>query len=146
MIYDTLGVTIPESYRRIAECCANYGAYLNGIGEDYDHGVHIIRLNQVFHGLTDTAALPAHYVLLSHGQDGECDCWDLREWTQSGEHLIVHIGLEEGCDDVPSRVRVDDARYDCFEHYLKATALYYAAHLSCPRALELVEEIECEND
>jgi hypothetical protein len=89
-----LGITIPDDYLRIAAACSSYGGWLAGIGDDYDHGCHILRLNSAFHSHSDSPALPPHFVLLNHGHDGDCDCWDTREVTSSGEHPIVYVGLD----------------------------------------------------
>ena len=104
-IHETLGVRIPDAYVQVAAACPNYGAYLNGIGEDYDHGVHMLRLTQWFRSAS-VPPLPSHYVLLSHGHDGDCDCWDTREVEASGEHPIVHVSLETGDCDAPSQVQI----------------------------------------
>lgn len=149
-IYDRLGVRIPDTYQQIASSCPNYGAYLNGIGEDYGHDVHILMLNQVFHNLDkDSPPLPAHFVLISHGHDGDCDCWDVRETTSSGEHPIVHVSLEEATEDTPAIARETDIRFENFEAYFEHITLYYSQNISYPgsdpalveRAAELTQKI-----
>src|SRR5947209_16353 len=86
-----LRVTIPDDYVRIATACPTYGGLLAGIGEDYHHDIHILRLNAVFHAGVCSPALPRRFVLVDHGHDGDCDCWDTRETTSSGEHPVVYV-------------------------------------------------------
>ncbi|MBG87583.1 MAG: hypothetical protein CMO80_11880 [Verrucomicrobiales bacterium] len=92
-------------------------------GDTNDHDIHIIRMNCIFHGL-DEAPLPERYILINHGHDGDCDCWDLEERTPSGEHPVVHISLEEAYNEHPARVRLTDIRYESFEDYMEAITLY----------------------
>ncbi len=116
-----LGVIIPNDFVRIATACPTYGVWLAGIGEDYDHGIHILRLNAVFHAKGDSPVLARHFVLLDHGHDGDCDCWDTREKTSSGEHPIVYVGL----DGVrPCR----DARFENFRSYIENFVITNATH------------------
>jgi hypothetical protein len=133
-----LGMTIPGDYVRIATACPNYGELLAGIGEDYDHGIHILRLNAEFHAEGDSPALPRHLVLLDHGHDGDCDCWDTRERTLSGEHPVVYVGL----DGVrPSRV----VRFDSFRDYVENFVIMSAPRNPNPalrrRAKRMIQEL-----
>lgn len=145
-----LGLEIPDVYRRIANECPNYGAFLNGIGEDYEQEVHILRLNQVFHDRAiSRPALPPHFVLISHGHDGDCDCWDLRVKGSAGEHPIVQVNLEKAREDAPAVVRVANEHFETFREYLISIALHYAskhAHRKdaamVAKATQLIREIE----
>jgi hypothetical protein len=149
-IESALGLEIPDVYRRIANECPNYGAYLNGIGEDYEQEVHILRLNQVFHDRAiSRPALPAHFVLISHGHDGDCDCWDLRVKGSAGEHPIVRVSLEKARDDAPAVVRVSNERFENFRDYLARIAIHYGSRLApgkdpalVAKAKQLIREIE----
>lgn len=148
-IHELLGVRIPQVYAKVASACPNYGAYLNGIGEDYDHDVHMLRLTQWFRGASEPP-LPTHYVLLSHGHDGDCDCWDTREVAASGEHPIVHVSLESGYGDEPPRVQITNIRYASFAHYLRCITVYYAeasrSSASQARVEKLIEILKRENE
>lgn len=130
-IHDVLGILIPNTYQQIAAQCPNYGAYLNGIGEDFSHHIHIIELNRIFHDPDQIEPpLPKHFVMLNHGHDGDCDCWDLREITADGEHPIVHVSLESAFGDEPSIVRVTSLRHECFLDYLEFMVVYCARPLA----------------
>lgn len=129
-----LSVAIPADYVRLATACPSYGGLLAGIGEDYDDGIHILRLNAVFRA----EGLASHFVLLDHGHDGDCDCWDLRETHSSGEHPIVYVGL----DGVrPSR----DARFESFRSYIENFVVLNAARNPKParrrRAKRMIQEL-----
>lgn len=152
-IREILGVRIPDAYLQVAAACPNYGAYLNGIGEDYDHDVHMLRLTQWFRSAS-VPPLPSHYVLLSHGHDGDCDCWDTREVEASGEHPIVHVSLETGYGDAPPQVQITDIRYASFASYLRSITIHYAERLRYPgcdparqaRATELIGNLNREHE
>jgi hypothetical protein len=128
-IDDSLGVRIPDAYVQVATACPNYGAYLNGIGEDYDHEVHMLRLTHWFRS-GPVPPLPEYYVLISHGHDGDCDCWDTREKTASGEHPIVGVSLQEAYGDTPPTVQTTDIRYSSFTDYLLSIVVYYGRDLT----------------
>jgi hypothetical protein len=152
-IEGALGLEIPDVYRRIANECPNYGAYLNGIGEDYGQEVHILRLNQLFHDQKIIRpALPAHFVLISHGHDGDCDCWDLRVKESAGEHPIVQVKLEKAREDAPAVVRVANERFESFRDYLVSIAVKYGSKpvpgkdaATIAKAKQLVRQIEAAN-
>jgi hypothetical protein len=115
-----LGIRIPEDYVQLATTCSSYAACLAGIGEDYESGRHIIGLNRLFHDTVlervyggSGVALPSHFILLNHGHDGDCDCWDIRERTASGEHPIIHVSIES------SRPELVQNRFDSFRAYVE---------------------------
>lgn len=148
VIHQELGLSVPETYVQIARMCPNYGAYLNGIGEDFDHGVHILRLNRVFRDCA-IARLPSHLVLINHGEDGDCDCWDLTETTKHGEHPVVRIEIDDGWSETRIPPKLTGIKHPCFHNYLEQLALHYGRHFYGPhidpklkaRAAELVAEI-----
>jgi hypothetical protein len=116
-IQQELGITLPEDYVRIAAGCASYGGWLAGIGDDYDHGCHILRLNAEFHAHGDEPPLPQYFVLLNHGHDGDCDCWDMRETTAGGEHPIVYILFGVASPEPSGK------RFETFRAYIEYFAL-----------------------
>jgi hypothetical protein len=85
-----LGIRVPALFAYLASHCPVYGGWFASIGEDYDSPVHIMKLNWAFRDL----GLPAHLVMLNHGHDGDCDCWDLTQ-THEGEHPIVYVRVEQ---------------------------------------------------
>src|SRR5688572_13474313 len=99
-----LGMRIPEYFVRLATACPSYGAWLAGIGDDLENPDHILKHNRFFHDTTPTETswrpLPPHLIMLNHGYDGDCDCWDTRVVTAAGEHPIVYICVD---DVVPER-------------------------------------------
>jgi len=130
-----LGVSIPEDFVRLAKACPSYGGWLAGIGRDYKRFVHILNLNKAFHTVDDGPSLPRHLVLLNHGHDGDCDCWDTRQVTKSGEPCIVYVNLESP-KPVPSQSRFDSFR-DYIEHFVLRHAPR-APHIEQRRRVELL--------
>lgn len=147
-IKKTLGVDIPTSYRWVAERCPNYSVLLNGIGEDYNHPVHIICVTHAFQKLTNPV-LPSHFVMLNDGHDGDCYCWDLRERTASGDHPIVFVNFETPYDPdepQPARLEISDIRYESFVDYFELITLHNARGIPSPqnrkeRAEALIQQI-----
>ena len=89
-----LGLQIPKIYIELAKLTPNYGVWFGSIGPDYASHNHILTLNTAFHrGNEESAALPVHFVMLNHGHDGACDCWNLLE-TISDEHPIYYINVD----------------------------------------------------
>lgn len=95
-----LGVRIPEDFVRLASACPSYGSWFASIGDDFDRGLHITKLNQLFHDASQLhdegngPALAGHLIMLNHGHDGDCDCWDTTRRTATGEHPIVYVRLD----------------------------------------------------
>jgi len=120
-----LGIRIPEDFVRLAMVCPSYGSWLASIGEDFDNGLHITRLNQLFHDgarLHDGEkglALPPHFIMLNHGHDLDCDCWDTMSLTASGEHPILYICLGTGTEPC-------GARFESFRAYAEDFVLDHA--------------------
>ena len=121
-IQQQLGLKIPDDYLHLAKACPSYGGWLCGIGRDYKRHVHILNINAGFHTDTpDFAALPDYLVLLNHGHDHDCDCWDKRTVSASGEHPIVYV-------DADSPVRTPIGRqFNTFRDYLEHFVLTSAA-------------------
>jgi len=115
-----LSITIPEDYVSVAAACASYGSWLAGLGDDYENNCHILALNTVFHTADETPALSNHFILLNHGHDGDCDCWDTRELTSKGEHPIVYINLESG------NLHATGKQFTSFRSYIEQFALDHA--------------------
>jgi hypothetical protein len=117
-----LDITLPCDYVRLAAACPTYGSWLAGIGEDFDHGCHILQLNAAFHAEDEPPALPRHFLLLNHGHDGDCDCWDTREKANADEHPIVYICLESDSQQSIG------PRFESFRSYIEDFALRHASH------------------
>ena len=115
-----LGITIPEDFVRLAKACPSYGGWLASIGRDYKRPVHILSLNESFHTAEDGGSLPRHFVLLNHGHDGDCDCWDTRAVTASGELRIVYVSL-----DSPESESAQ-SRFESFRDYIEHFVLHHA--------------------
>ena len=111
-----LGVRVPPLFARVAGECRVYGAWFASIGDDYDNPLHIIELNRALR----TMGLPSHLVMLNHGHDGDCDCWDTTR-TNEGEHPIVYVRLEESGD-----ARVGDLLATSFRAYLETYCRQHA--------------------
>ena len=135
-----LGMIIPADYLSIAAACPSYGGWLAGIGDDYDHGCNIIRLNAAFHSADNPPALPPHFVLLNHGHDDDCDCWDTRATAAFGEHPIVYIILGSDAPEAGCK------RFESFRPYLEWYAVSGASSNSkaklSPAARQVISEQE----
>jgi hypothetical protein len=77
-IESSIGITLPAIFIEFAGLCPRYGVWFASIGEDYDGHIHILKLNQTYHGST-ADSLPAHLIVFNHGHDGDCDCFDISE-------------------------------------------------------------------
>lgn len=138
-----LSVRIPDEFVRLAAACPSYGSWFASIGPDFDSSHHITRLNDLFHDGRqlhdgqDGPALPAHLVMLNHGHDGDCDCWDTRIVLPSGEHPIVSVRVDA---QEPS-----GAQFQSFRAYAEHLALRHARSLPDKaqrrRAKRLIEEL-----
>ena len=91
LISEELHLVIPDDFIMLARRCPNYGGWFASIGEDYDNPIHILNVNKQFH----EEGLPSHFVILNHGHDGDCDCWDKRTVSDKGEHPITYIHVDE---------------------------------------------------
>ena len=99
----TLKIELPDAFVAFADKCADYGVWFAGIGKDYDNPLHILRLNQSFHagGDSEPNNLPDWLVLFNHGHDGDCDCFDLRTRTPTGEHPLLYYSVSESSQPQP---------------------------------------------
>ncbi len=127
-IQQHLGIRIPDDYVRFATMCPSYGSWLASIGDDFDNGLHILNLNAVFHDCTPVdgegyVALPKHLIILNHGHDGDCDCWDTRTQTASGEHPIIYA-----CIDATA-VELGNRTFPSFHAYAEYFILYQVASI-----------------
>lgn len=122
-IHRELGIRIPEDFVRLATSCPSYGSWLASLGEDFENGWRITRLNELFHDARrmddgeNSQALPKHLVMLNHGHDGDCDCWDTRVVTASGEHPVVYVSLEG------TEMKAAGRQFDSFSAYAENFAL-----------------------
>jgi UDP:flavonoid glycosyltransferase YjiC (YdhE family) len=132
-IQQELGIHIPEDYERIAASCPSYGVWLAGLGEDYEHPFHILKLNQIFHLTSDDSpALPQNLIMINLGFDEDFDCWNTKETTIHGEHPIIYISLGS---------EPNGRRFESFREYIEDFALSTALSnpKTRPRAKKLIE-------
>ncbi|HEX7862322.1 MAG TPA: SMI1/KNR4 family protein [Verrucomicrobiae bacterium] len=134
----SLGIRIPDEFQRLAATCPSYASWLASIGDDFASEVHLLKLNQLYHAniLEEDgyAPLPEHYVMLNHGYDGDCDCWDTRVVTEEGEHPIVYVSVD-------NEVTTIGKRFETFREYAKSYVLSRAADAPDPRARKRALEI-----
>ena len=71
----------------IARASPRYGGWFGSIGEDFESPNHLLSINRCFR----EEGLPARYVLLNHGHDGDCDAWDTAAGPVDGELPIVYF-------------------------------------------------------
>ena len=138
-----LGVRIPADFVKLATACPSYGTWFASIGNDFDRPSHIIMVNALFHDArqlhdgNDGPALPAYLVMLNHGHDGDCDCWDTRVLAAAGERPIVYVRL-----DAPERLH---ARFATFRSYIEHLAVRHARSVADKaqrrRAKRLIDEL-----
>jgi hypothetical protein len=143
-IREDLCIRIPDDFVRLAAACPSYGSWLASIGDDFDIGSHIIKLNTLFHESVSPeeegyAVLPKHLIMFNHGHDGDCDCWDTRVTTACGEHPIVYV-----CIDAKT-AEVGDRQVQNFRAYAENFALYQAPKVHVQplrrRAEQLIQEL-----
>ena len=139
-----LGIRIPADFIHLAAACPSYGSWLASIGNDFNNGSHITKLNPLFHESSPPeeegyAALPPHFIMLNHGHDGDCDCWDTRAITPAGEHRIVYV-----CVDAPAAEPAERV-FESFRAYAEDFALYHARRspnkAQRKRAVQLIQEL-----
>lgn len=98
-IEETLSFRIPKDFIELSCLASNYGVWFGSIGDDYQSHNHLLRLNEAFHDANLQAeasciALPVHWILINHGHDGACDCFDINAPQKDGEYLIYHMNVE----------------------------------------------------
>jgi len=93
-IESALQVALPRNFVEFSKLVHNYGVWFGSIGDDYDSHNHLLRLNEAFHQPEDgDIALPERWVLINHGHDGDCDCFDVSGGS-SPEYPIYYINVE----------------------------------------------------
>jgi hypothetical protein len=82
-----LGIELPGSLVELARRSACFGAWFASLGDDEGD---IVRLNRIWHREVEPhERMPAHLILINHGHDDDCDCFDLsRPRTAAGEYAI----------------------------------------------------------
>jgi hypothetical protein len=99
----SLGIVLPQAFIRFSRECPIYGTWFASIGEDFESFMHIVELNRVFHqpeGDEPGDPLPPWLVMINHGHDGDCDCYDTRTRNElTGDYLIQYWKDRKG----PSR-------------------------------------------
>ena len=124
LIQKTLGITVPSCFVELSRRCPTYGCWLASIGEDCDKTtIGILHLNRVFHDISEGPALAANLVLLNHGHDGDCDCWDLSAQQCGNEYPIVYCNVE-------STAPVTKVVASTFHQYVERLCRSYAPR--CP--------------
>lgn len=110
-----LKIALPQSFILLSQNCAPYGGWFSSVGEDYRSHNHILRSNESFREDDDDyQPLPPHLVMLNHGHDGDCDCWDTsRPPNKNGEFPIVYFSATAG------EVRNPDYDFPSFAAYLE---------------------------
>jgi hypothetical protein len=98
-IENKLKIRIPHDFIELSRIADNYGVCFGSIGEDYQSHNHLLQLNEAFHNPEIQAedsctVLPVHWVLINHGHDGACDCFDISAMDANGEYLIYHLNVE----------------------------------------------------
>ncbi len=91
-VFEELHVPILTLFADIATRCPAYGGWFASIGEDYESHIHILGLNRTFRKM----GLPPEFVMLNHGHDGDCDCWDTAATGSDEELPIVYVYLPNG--------------------------------------------------
>jgi SMI1 / KNR4 family (SUKH-1) len=93
-IESALKFKVPVDFVEFSRLVHNYGVWFGSIGEDYASHNHLLVLNEAFHQAEDSAiALPEHWVLINHGHDGDCDCFDITA-GKDGEYPIYYVNVE----------------------------------------------------
>jgi hypothetical protein len=93
-IESTLKFTIPRDFVEFSRMVHNYGVWFGSIGDDYASDNHLLRLNEEFHQVDGaTIALPEHWVLINHGHDGDCECFDVSAIGTTSEYPIYYINV-----------------------------------------------------
>jgi len=93
-IENLLKFTIPPDFVKLSRLAHNYGVWFGSIGDDYDSHAHLLRLNEAFHKPEDSAMpLPAHWVLINHGHDGDLHCIDLNS-KKNGDYSVYYVDVD----------------------------------------------------
>lgn len=134
-ILTELNVVIPNDFIALSQKCPAYGGWFASIGENYSSPYHIIQTNQSFRENEQKhKALPSHLIVLNHGYDGDCDCWDKqREPNANGEFPIVYYEAASG--------QIQNPVYDfpSFASYIEYFCLAKAKEATPPRRKKIRE-------
>ena len=99
-IESRLQIRLPQDFVEFSRLAPDYGVWFGSIGEDYDSHNHLLRLNEEFRRPDDwRAALSDRWVMLNHGHDGDCDCWDVSA-DGDPEHSIWYVDVETQAEPV----------------------------------------------
>lgn len=120
-IQSSLGITLPEIFIEFAKRCPRYGVWFASIGNDYDNHIHILKLNEIYHGTTSDS-LPAHLIMFNHGHDGDCDCFDISaKVADVNEYPLVYCSIPEDEDPSPPTSVISIEK--TFHEYLERWAI-----------------------
>lgn len=90
----TLRIALPGDFVEFSRLVHNYGVWFGSIGDDYTSHNHLLQLNEAAHRADEeSVALPAHWILINHGHDGDCDCFDVSGGSSS-EYPIYYLNVE----------------------------------------------------
>jgi hypothetical protein len=89
-IHDRLHFPIPADFVQFASICPAYDSWFASIGEDFENARHILKLNATYHS-PDYALLPPELILISHGYDGDLDCYDLSNTDEQHRVSICYL-------------------------------------------------------
>jgi hypothetical protein len=91
---EVLKFKIPTDFIEFSWLTHNYGVWFGSIGDDYGSHNHLLTLNAAFHKAGGCGvALPQHWVLINHGHNGDCDCFDITA-SEGGEYPIYYMNVE----------------------------------------------------
>ncbi len=88
-----LRVALPGDFVEFSRLVHNYGVWFGSIGDDYASHNHLLQLNESAHQADEESiALPEHWILINHGHDGDCDCFDVSGGSGS-EYPIYYLNV-----------------------------------------------------
>ena len=94
-IEQALGIILPATFIEFSRLVPNYGSWFGSIGDDFDSWMHIVELNKTFHEADeDSIALPDEFIMINHGHDGHCDCFDRTKRSTTNEYPIYYLNVE----------------------------------------------------
>jgi hypothetical protein len=74
--------------------CPTYCGWLVSIGDDFENGRHILKLNELHHS-PDYCLLPPELIMINHGYDGDFDCYDLSRTDEANSISICYLEANE---------------------------------------------------
>jgi hypothetical protein len=93
-IQDRLGFSIPGDFAEFARMCPAYHGWFVSIGEDFEDGRHILKLNALHHS-PEYCVLPPELIMINHGYDGDFDCYDLSKRDETSRISICYLEANE---------------------------------------------------